>query len=81
MTTPKHSPRWVFAEERAHVLADATFVALCGLTMPATVPVYRVAPSLDVCRACDRLALSTSRHPSSPTTTPTVSWNPDRSPV
>ncbi|MGH4024198.1 MAG: hypothetical protein ACRDRV_06395 [Pseudonocardiaceae bacterium] len=61
MTTPHDSGtppnlRWVFADGLAHVLAhdtaDATtFVTLCGLTMPATVPVYRVAPSLDLCRA------------------------------
>lgn len=83
MTAPHDSGspldlRWVFAEELAHVLADdttdaTTFVTLCGLTAPATVPVYRVAPSLDVCRACGRGALLRVTPPEFPATpTPTV---------
>ncbi|MGH3905373.1 MAG: hypothetical protein ACRDTE_14465 [Pseudonocardiaceae bacterium] len=49
--------RWVFADRFAHVLTDdttddaATLAAICGLTVPATVPVYGVPPSLDLCRS------------------------------
>ncbi len=54
--------RWVFANGLAHVLTDdggnaSTFVGVCGLTVPATVPVYGVAPSLDVCQSCWRVAV------------------------
>jgi hypothetical protein len=52
------SLRWVFVDGLAHVLADSdegtTLVPLtvCGLGMAATVTVYTVPPSLDVCWAC-----------------------------
>ena len=69
--------RWVFAEALTHVLADdtedvATFVAQCGLIVPATSPVYRVMPSLDVCRDCERPAPFDVAPPEFPATPPTV---------
>lgn len=77
MTAPNDSGspldlRWVFADGLAHVLADdaAAFVTLCGLAVPATVPVYPVAPSLEVCQLCGRGALlrvSPPEFPSTPT--------------
>lgn len=55
-------PRWVYTDGLAHVLADGggddagngapAFRTLCGLGVTATAPVYRVPPSLDVCRSC-----------------------------
>jgi hypothetical protein len=54
VTTPKATGprdiRWVFTDRLAYLLGDgtedaATFVALCGLTQPATVPVYGDAES------------------------------------
>ncbi|MCA1676189.1 MAG: hypothetical protein LC799_29770 [Actinobacteria bacterium] len=78
MSTPNDSGspldlRWVFADGLAHVLADnitdaAAFVALCGLAVPATVSVYRVAPSLDVCQGCGRGALLRVAPPEFPST-------------
>lgn len=51
--------QWVYVAGLAHVLADeagcvAGLVTVCGLEVAATVPVYRVPPSLDVCRSCER---------------------------
>lgn len=59
MTGPT-SLRWVYADDLAHVLTDSdnvgngvpAFLTLCGLGVATTVPVYRVPPSLDVCRSC-----------------------------
>lgn len=59
MTSPAPL-RWVFADGFAHLLADdgaadpASYLALCGLIVPGTTPVYGVAPSLEVCRLCQR---------------------------
>lgn len=80
--------RWVFAEGFAHVLAEdntddaATLAAVCGLTVPATVPVYGVAPSLDVCGSCvpmpgDALDVPPPTFPAPPS----VFSSPGRSPV
>ena len=55
MTSPL---RWVFVDGLAHVLADSddgtTLIPLtvCGLGMAATVTIYTVPPSLDMCWAC-----------------------------
>lgn len=55
------APRWVYADELAHVLADdcgdagngaPALRTVCGLDVPATATVYTVPPSLDVCWAC-----------------------------
>lgn len=60
MTGPT-PPRWVYADDLAHVLADGgddvgtglpAYVTACGLGVAVTVPVYQVPPSLDVCRSC-----------------------------
>ena len=72
----RHTVRWVFAEGLAHVLAEDTSetvarVAVCGLAVAATAPVYRVAPSLDVCRACEHRTVLDVTPPEFPTT-PTV---------
>lgn len=53
--------RWVFVEGLAHVLAEDTdaavgWVTVCGSEVSVMVPVYGVAPSLDVCCGCERLA-------------------------
>ena len=79
--------RWVFADELAHVLAvDAddsandlpAYVTECGLGMPATVPVYGVPPSLDVCRVCVRLPGDDGpAHPGSLTVPPPVPHHAD----
>ncbi|MGH4025739.1 MAG: hypothetical protein ACRDRV_14280 [Pseudonocardiaceae bacterium] len=68
--------RWIFAERLAHVVAEDASetterVAVCGLAVAATATVYRVAPSLDLCRACQRLTLLAVASPEFPTT-PTV---------
>lgn len=60
MTSPA-PPHWVYAQNLAHVLADdggdagngvPAFLTLCGLGVDTTATVYRVPPSLDVCRMC-----------------------------
>lgn len=66
------SLQWVFAAGLAHVLADGsgdpvTFVAVCGLELPATTPVYSVAPSFDVCRVCERRRVFDVAPPEFPT--------------
>lgn len=53
--------RWVFFAGLAHVLADDTadtgnFLTVCAREVSFTTSVYRVAPSLDVCRICQRIA-------------------------
>lgn len=53
------SVRWVFSAGLAHMLAEDAddpliLVAVCGLELPATTPVYGVAPSLEACRGCER---------------------------
>ncbi|MCA1674220.1 MAG: hypothetical protein LC799_19190 [Actinobacteria bacterium] len=71
------APRWVFTDELAHVLADddagnglPAYVTVCGLGVPATVPVYGVPPSLDVCRVCVRLPGDDGPAPPGPLTVP-----------
>ncbi|MGH8571505.1 MAG: hypothetical protein ACREX8_02870 [Gammaproteobacteria bacterium] len=73
MTAPDRS--WVFLDNLAYVLVEGsanapTFVALCGRTMPATVPVYCVAPSMmNVCRTCEQFAVLGVPPPVFPTAT------------
>lgn len=52
--------RWVFFAGLAHVLADdmvdtGSFRTLCAREVSVTTSVYRIAPSLDVCRICRRV--------------------------
>lgn len=73
-------PRWVYTDGLAHVLGGddgngaPAFRTLCGIGVAYTAPVYRVPPSLDVCRSCvplpgDRLR---SRAPAQPPFTGTI---------
>jgi hypothetical protein len=58
--TGRAAPRWVFADDLAHVLADRDgadggvpeHFTVCGLGLAATATVYTVPPSLDMCWAC-----------------------------
>ncbi|MGH4023858.1 MAG: hypothetical protein ACRDRV_04655 [Pseudonocardiaceae bacterium] len=67
--------RWVFAEDRAHVLIDNGDSALaprtvCGLHLPAIATVYPGPPSLDVCLACVPVPGSDRPSPPGPLTVP-----------
>lgn len=67
--------RWVFFAGAAHVLADDTtgmtnFLTVCAREVSFTTSVYRVAPSLNVCRICQRVSgveAPPEQFPASPT--------------
>ncbi len=78
MTSPAPH-HWVYSGDLAHVLTDGgddagngapAFRTLCGLGVAATAPVYRVPPSLDVCRSCVLLPGDDRPAPPGPPDTP-----------
>ncbi|MGH3793740.1 MAG: hypothetical protein ACRDSP_02510 [Pseudonocardiaceae bacterium] len=66
--------RWVFcsADSFAHVLADdasapeTMVIAMCGLTLPGTTPVYSTPPSLAVCVVCEHFGTPAPAPPEFP---------------
>ena len=68
--------RWVFFTGMAHVLAEDTtdagnFLTVCAREVSFTTSVYRIAPSLNVCRICQRVSGLDVAPPEFPNT-PTV---------